>query len=134
MIAITLQFTSIEAARQALLEIPETALAAAPLPTPETKPAKAEPKKAEAKKVEPVAEKAEPKPEPVKEAPKVEQPAAIEYSVLQKAVFALAGKSREAAAGLAAEFGVKTFKELPSEKWFEALNAVYAKIEALEAA
>lgn len=55
-------------------------------------------------------------------------PAAVEYSVLQKAVFTLAGKSREAAAAVAASFGVKTFKELDATRWAEALAAVNAKI------
>jgi hypothetical protein len=53
---------------------------------------------------------------------------------LQKAVFALAGKSREAAAAVAGSFGVKTFKELPEAKWAEALAAVTAKLSELEAA
>lgn len=52
----------------------------------------------------------------------------VEYPVLQKAVFALAGKSREAAAAVAASFGVKTFKELPAEQWADALAAVNAKL------
>lgn len=52
----------------------------------------------------------------------------VEYAVLQKAVFTLAGKSRDAAAAVAASFGVKTFKELDSTRWAEALAAVNAKI------
>lgn len=55
----------------------------------------------------------------------------VEYPVLQKAVFTLAGKSREAAAAVAASFGVKTFKELPQDKWADALAAVNAKIAEL---
>ncbi len=62
--------------------------------------------------------------------PKVE---AIKYEVLQKAVFTLAGKSRDAASAVAAGFGVKTFKELDQSKWAEALAAVNAKIEELGA-
>jgi hypothetical protein len=58
--------------------------------------------------------------------------APVEYPVLQKAVFALAGKSREAAAAVAASFGVKTFKELPADKWGEALGAVQEKLAELE--
>ena len=58
----------------------------------------------------------------------------VEYPVLQKAVFALAGKSREAAASVAAGFGVKTFKELPAEQWAAALASVNAKLAELEAA
>lgn len=52
----------------------------------------------------------------------------VDYPTLQKAVFALAGKSREAAAAVAASFGVKTFKELDASKWGDALAAVNAKI------
>lgn len=58
----------------------------------------------------------------------------VAYPTLQKAVFALAGKSREAAAAVAASFGVKTFKELPETKWGDALAAVNAKLADLEAA
>lgn len=57
--------------------------------------------------------------------------APVEYPVLQKAVFTLAGKSREAAAAVAASMGVKTFKELDQSKWGEALAAVNAKIAEL---
>lgn len=38
--------------------------------------------------------------------------APVEYPALQKAVFTLAGKSRDAATEVAKSFGVKTFKEL----------------------
>lgn len=55
----------------------------------------------------------------------------VDYPTLQKAVFALAGKSREAAAAVAASLGVKTFKELDASKWGEALAAVNAKIAEL---
>lgn len=95
--------------------------------------------------------KAEPKPEvavdpkPVAEPSTQEAPAAqtassdeasksVDYPTLQKAVFALAGKSREAAAALAADFGVKTFKELPADMWASALVAVNDKLTELEAA
>lgn len=53
----------------------------------------------------------------------------VEYPVLQKAVFTLASRSREKAAAVAASFGVKTFKELPEDKWFAALTAVNAALE-----
>lgn len=56
---------------------------------------------------------------------------AVDYPTLQKAVFALAGKSRDAAAAVAASFGVKTFKELDATKWAEALAAVQAKTAEL---
>ncbi len=54
-----------------------------------------------------------------------EKPAAsVDYPTLQKAVFSLAGKSREKAAEVAASFGVKTFKDLDQSKWADALAAV----------
>ncbi len=56
--------------------------------------------------------------------------ASVDYPTLQKAVFALAGKSRESAGAVAASFGVKTFKELPEAKWGEALAAVNAALAA----
>lgn len=65
------------------------------------------------------------------EAPAAQPASSVEYPVLQKAVFALAGKSREAAAAVAASFGVKTFKELPQDKWTAALAAVQAKTAEL---
>lgn len=65
---------------------------------------------------------------PVKKAP------SIEYTVLQKAVFALASISREAVVAVASAFGVKTFKELDASRWDEALAAVNAKVEELKTA
>jgi type IV secretory pathway VirB10-like protein len=99
-----------------------------------------------AAKPEKAVAKQEPKPDPKREsaaepsAP--EAPAAqtasssepVDYPTLQKAVFALAGKSREAAAAVAASMGVKTFKELDQSKWADALVAVNAKLAELEAA
>lgn len=58
----------------------------------------------------------------------------VEYPVLQKAVFALAAKSREAVMALAATFGVKSFKELDPGKYAEALTAVEAKTAELDVA
>lgn len=93
--------------------------------------------------------KAESKPEVKKETAEAPKPVAessapattdapaassVDYPTLQKAVFALAGKSREAAAAVAASFGVKTFKELDAEKWGEALGAVQEKLAELEQA
>lgn len=89
-------------------------------------------------KAEPKKEAAEaPKPVVAPSAPETTAaPAAssIDYATLQKAVFALAGKSREAAAAVAASFGVKTFKELDADKWGEALGAVQEKLAELESA
>ena len=99
---------------------------------PKAEKPKAEKPKAEKLKAEvptgPAVVQEDPKQEPAKE----EAPAAtIEYPVLQKAVFELAGKSRDAAAAVAASFGVKTFKDLDAGKWGEALVAVKAKIAEL---
>jgi hypothetical protein len=58
--------------------------------------------------------------------------APVDYPTLQKAVFALAGKSREAAAAVASSFGVKTFKELGQDQWGAALGAVQEKLAELE--
>lgn len=132
MVQITLHFVTLAAARAALLEIPQTslvgglsteALPAAAVKIEAPKPVKAEkPAKVEAPVAEAVA------------APVVEEPAApaaataVDYPTLQKAVFALAGKSREAAAAVAADLGVKTFKELTEDKWAEALAAVNAAL------
>lgn len=165
MIAITLNFKSIEAARQALLEIPSTSLvdgpaaevaspkataapkAAQAATSPATAPkAAASEKKTPASDTSPTASSAaaagasEGNAAAVSSAP--EAPAAstasssepVEYPVLQKAVFALAGKNREAAAAVASSFGVKTFKELDADKWADALVAVNDKLAELEAA
>ena len=151
MITVTLNFKTIEAARKALLEIPSSALVGGPepeaeAPKPAPAPAAASGKataKGGAAPGKTVAEKA-----PAAESVAAEPPAStaaasspapapapaptIEYTVLQKAVFTLAGKSREAAAAVAASFGVKTFKDLPADKWADALAAVNAKLAELE--
>jgi hypothetical protein len=69
---------------------------------------------------------------PAGEAPKADG-AKVEYKDLQQAVMKLAGKSRDEAAALVATFNVKTFKELPEDKWAEALAAVNAKLAELGA-
>lgn len=56
----------------------------------------------------------------------------LAYEVLQKAVFALAGKSKAAALEVNASFGVKTMKDLPEARRREALAAVNAKLAKLE--
>jgi hypothetical protein len=58
----------------------------------------------------------------------------VDYPTLQKAVFALANASREAAGEVAASFNVKTFKELSQDQWAPALTAVNLKLESLKAA
>lgn len=149
MIQITLSFKSATFASQALREIPESWLVGAETPEVVEQPAKkpagkrttAETATAPALgqlTAEVAAETAAPvktAAEPTPTAPSAEekQPAstAVEYPVLQKAVFALAGKSRDAAAAVAASFGVKTFKDLDAARWGEALAAVNAKIAEL---
>ena len=59
----------------------------------------------------------------------------VEYSVLQAAVFKLAGKGDEAKAAakaIAVGLGVGSFKELPVEKRADALGLVNAKIAELD--
>ncbi len=159
MIAITLYFNSIEVARRALLDIPASTLVGGPAPEAEVeypkveapKPAPAPvaasgkatakggaaPGKTAAEKA-PAAESAEAAPPAStaaasSPAPAAEPPAAsVDYPTLQKAVFTLAGKSREAAAAVAQSFGVKTFKDLPADKWAAAFAAVNAKLAELE--
>ncbi len=170
MIAITLNFKSIEAARQALLDIPSSSLANGPEPeaAQETKSAPKAQKaaatatspgtaakaaasetKTPASGTSPTASSAaasgasegnaaaEPSAQEATAAQTAssgEASKSVDYPTLQKAVFALAGKSREAAAAVASSFGVKTFKELPEGKWAEALAAVNDKLAELEAA
>lgn len=123
----TLTFVSIEAARAALLEIPSSSLVGGPAPEREApKPAElTKTVKVEKAKPAPVAvEATAPAPTPAPAASSNEPVASVDYPTLQKAVFALAGKSRESAAAVAASLGVKTFKELPEGKWADALAAV----------
>lgn len=61
-------------------------------------------------------------------------PAAIEYPVLQKAVFELAAKNKQAVMDVLAGLGVASAKELPAERYAEALAAVQAKTAELNAA
>ena len=148
MISVTLQFKSLDAALRALKEIPENLLiaavpvaaaaaapievpfepvkeAAAPAPKPEkAKKAAAAPADAPAPTIAPV--------QPEAPAPAAAEPAPIDYPVLQKAVFALAGKDKAAAVAVAQSFGVKTFKDLPPARWSEALGAVQEKLAELE--
>lgn len=149
MIQITLNFATVEAARKALNEIPESLLIGA-LPTPKTETVKSTvevakeraPKPTEAVKEAPV-----PAPAPAVAAPAPTAPTAeaveevkadaapeIDYPTLQKAVFTLAGKSREAAKAVAEQFGVENFKSMPKEMWADAYAAVNAKIAELEVA
>jgi len=119
---------------QVTLSFPDQAAMLAYFATPAVAPAtsaKVEAPKPKAAKVEtPAAEPSAPAPV---DAPAASAPVAsssVDYPTLQKAVFALAGKSREAAGAVAASMGVKTFKELPEAKWADALVAVNAALEA----
>lgn len=98
---------------------------------------------AEVKKEAPIGVKPDPKPVATKATPQAATPvppassatpsgAAVEYADLQKAVFALARNSTTSAAAVATSLGVKTFKELPQERWAEALAAVNAKLAELK--
>ena len=134
MITVTLTFRSIDEAVRALREIPESALAGAPVATKDEVPAPKPSKTA--------AEPAVAQPQPTAKHEEAPAPAAAadqsepapDYPTLQKAVFTLAGKDREAAMAIARSFGVRTFKELPADKWAEALAAVNAKLAELEGA
>ena len=114
MIQITLNFATVEAARKALNEIPESLLIGA-LPTPKTEVVKStvEVAKERAPKPAKAVEEA-PAPAPAVEPPAPTAPIAkaveetkadvapeIDYPTLQKAVFTLAGKSRDAAKAVA---------------------------------
>lgn len=145
MITVTLTFTSIDAAVRALREIPESALAGAQVEAPVAKEDSPDPKPVKASRasktaVEPAAAQLQPtaKHEEAQAQAAADAPAetapSVDYLTLQKAVFTLAGKSREAAAAVAASFGVKTFKDLPADKWADALAAVNAKLAELESA
>lgn len=147
MIQITLNFATVEAARKALNEIPESLLIGA-LPTPKTETVKSTvevAKERAPKPTEAVKEAPAPAPAPAVAAPAPTAPIAeavvkadaapeIDYPTLQKAVFTLAGKSREAAKAVAEQFGVENFKSMPKEMWTDAYTAVNAKIAELEVA
>lgn len=154
-ISITLNFISLEAAHQVLQAVPASALftpgAAVPAAEqpkaqePEAKKS-AKAQKADASSPATAKENAAPTQTAEEQAPAAASaatdapastavtPAEVDYPTLQKAVFALAGKSREAATAVAAALGVKTFKELQPDQWAGALEAVNAKLAELEAA
>lgn len=136
MIQVTLTFSSLSAALMALREIPENTLngaltditpaseEVAPEPAPKQK--KAKPSPAPALVAVPAPRTAEPEALPL---PAVAP--AIEYAVLQKAVLQLAGKNRDTALTLAGQMGVKTFRELPADRWSEAYAMVTDKLAEL---
>lgn len=135
MIQVTLTFPSLSQALRALREIPENTLDGAltditpaeeVAPEPAPKPQKKVSKPAPALEVVPTPPTATPEAAPL---PGVAP--AVSYPELQKAVLLLAGKNRDAAQSLATQMGVKTFKELPQERWHEALVAVNSRIAEL---
>ena len=138
-VTVTLTFTSLSAALKALREIPESTLDGALTDiTPEEA-------VLEAPAPKPVKRTAPPKPAPALEAapslptvtPTVEPlpgvAPAVPYIELQKSVFLLAGKNRDAAIALVSSFGVRTFKDLDAARWPEALLAVNSKIAEMGA-
>lgn len=134
MIQVTLTFTSLSAALRALRDIPESTLDGALTDITPAEEAALEPPA-------PKSAKRKPAPEPaVAPAPPIAEPeaapppvaAAVTYPELQKAVMQLAGRNREAALGVAKQLGVGNFKELPSDRWPEAMHAVTARLTDLE--
>lgn len=151
-VQITLNFASPAEAAAALNRLvgPKTEAEAAlaqPLPTKD----KAKPTTEAAKDPKPEAEKTAKDTKPPAAA-KTETPAAtpataataqtgapdkgevLDYTVLQQAVFKLAGKDKAQIPPLLAKFGVPHFKEVPAEKRAEALAAVNEVLAQLEVA
>lgn len=111
-------FTSVSAPAPVKVEAPK------PVPTPAAPATVTKTAKATAPVAPATESPSDPKPEPEATTSSAKPSASVDYPTLQKAVFALAGKSRESAAAVAASMGVKTFKELPEARWAEALAAV----------
>lgn len=150
MIAITLNFKSLDAARQALLEIPQSALIGGPdaeVPAPKPAPvvkatasgpatakaSAAQPKTAEEKA--PAAASAEapsqpstaadPKPQGSSgSSPKPSASAAVDYAQVGAAITAFAARNgRDATLAKLGAFGVKSGKELKPEQYADVLAA-----------
>lgn len=103
---------------------PKAEKTAAPSPAPEAQPSAPA-------AAEPSAVKTQADASPEKAATDDEKP--LDYDVLRKAVFELAAKSRDAAAAVNTQFGVKTMKDLPAERRREALAAVQKALADLVA-
>lgn len=147
MVQITLNFKTIEAARQALLEIPASALVggpepeavAAPAPTPKSARAAkttvstavvepvAAPAPVTAPPVEAPAPVAAPAPVPAP-APAESKPATVDYAQLQRAVLALYKVDKSRTQQIAIDMGFESFKVMPADRWAEALAAVNAAL------
>lgn len=117
-------FTSVSAPAPVKVEAPK------PAPTPAAPATVTKTAKVTAPAAPAVESPSDPKPEPEATTSSAKPSASVDYPTLQKAVFALAGKSRDKAAAVAATLGVKTFKELPESKWAEALAAVNEALAA----
>lgn len=141
MIQIQLQFATLAAAAAALARIdadalvhgdtlPNAKISHTPLPEIVPPPVEAaKPVKPKAEKAAEVAPAATP---PSAATTQTDAPATIDYATLQKAVFKLAAApgGRQACTDLCKQFGVATFKELPAEKWGDALAKVLQATEA----
>lgn len=92
------------------------------------------PAKPKAEKPAPVVAAAASAPAPPVSAPAASALPSTDYPTLQKAVFKLAGLSREVVGEVAASFEVKTFKDLAPALWGDALAAVNAAIATQEEA
>lgn len=144
MVQITLNFKSIEAARQVLLEIPASALVGGPepeavsAPAPAPKPARAAKTTVSTAVVEPVAAPAPVTAPPVEAPAPVAAPApvpapapaepAVDYAQLQRAVLALYKVDKSRTQQIAIDMGFESFKVMPADKWAEALAAVNAAL------
>jgi hypothetical protein len=145
MVQITLNFKTIEAARQALLEIPASALVGGPepeavaAPAPAPKPARAAKTTVSTAVVEPVAAPAPVTAPPVEApapvaapapvlAPAPAEPATIDYAQLQRAVLSLYKVDKSRTQQIALDMGFESFKVMPADRWAEALAAVNAAL------
>ena len=127
---LTLAFATLTELQTAVEKLAGASQAPAPAKTKAEKTAAAPAPAAVAPSPEPAAAVSAPPP-PVSAPATVSAPPTTDYPTLQKAVFKLAGLSREVVGAVAESFGVKTFKDLAPERWSEALAAVNAEIENL---
>lgn len=126
-VSITLQFDSIDAARDALRRLTDGEVAE---PAPKAaKPSAKEKADAAVAKVNETNRKAA-------AAKKTEKAAktddGVTYADVKVLVYQLSAIDRDEAVALAAEMGVKTFKDLKPEQYSEAIDKLKAKIAELE--
>ena len=117
--------TKVEAAGKPVNAAPKSSKAAATPTAAGTGTAKAEPAAASPSEGKPVAETSEPE---ATAAPAASS--SVDYATLQKAVFALANKSREAAGAVAKALGVVNFKGFEQATGEERANALAAVNDA----